>query len=135
MGLEPYLLRSTLQTVVCQRLLRKRCDACRQEESEEAISQSVKDSSKLIDTSAADVAPVKSCSVCGGLKYHGRFVMAEMLDPNLPEVARAIMDCADARTLQSIAIECGAVTLRERGQQAVDAGTTTPEEIFRVLGR
>lgn len=128
MGLEPYLLRSTLQAVVCQRLLRKSCSECRISETPEEFLESS-------DKQPIGDAPVKSCSVCGGLKYHGRFVTAEVLDPNLPEIARAIVDRLDSRSLQAIAIESGTVTLRQRGQQAIEAGLTTAEEVFRVLGR
>lgn len=128
MGLEPYLLRSTLQAVVCQRLLRQSCSEC-------SVSSAAENSLKLPDKLQPDDAPVKNCSVCGDLKYHGRFVTAEVLDPNLPEIARAIVDRLDSRSLQAIAIESGTVTLKQRGQQAVAAGLTTPEEVFRVLGR
>lgn len=135
MGIEPYLLRSTLQAVVCQRLLRRLCPECCSGGVNHGVSENAKNSSELSDKTSADGAPVESCRVCGGLNYHGRFVTAEVLDPNLPEVARAIMDRADARSLQSIAIDCGTITLRQRGQTAVAAGLTTPEEVFRVLGR
>lgn len=131
MGLEPYLLRSTLQAVVCQRLLRKSCPKC----DTPAVSPTAKDSLELSDKHPTGEAPVQNCSVCGDLKYHGRFVTAELLDPNLPEIARAMVDRQDSRSLQTIAIESGTVTLRQRGQQAVEAGLTTSEEVFRVLGR
>ncbi len=128
MGLEPYLLRSTLQAVVCQRLLRQSCVQCQ-------VLATVENPLKLSDKQRAGDAPEASCAVCGGLKYHGRFVTAEVLDPHQPEIANAIVDRLDARSLQTIAIESGTVTLRQRGQQAVAAGLTTLEEVFRVLGR
>jgi len=135
MGIEPYLLRSTLQAVVCQRLLRKTCSKCRSADHGDGISSREQYSSKSSDKPNAEGDLTGNCTDCGGLRYHGRFVTAEVLDPNVPEIARGIMERIDSHRLQSIANECGTVTLKSRGDEAVAAGLTRPEEVFRVLGR
>ncbi|MEQ9409679.1 MAG: GspE/PulE family protein [Fuerstiella sp.] len=134
MGIEPYLLRSTLQAVVCQRLLRRACDVCGLEPDFSADGVTAAKLFELSDKTAAADVQSSGCSRCGGLRYHGRFVTAEVLDPNRPEIARGILERVDSRTLQSIAAECGTVTLRERAQTAVQDKLTWPAEVFRVLG-
>ena len=131
LGIEPYLIRSTIRAVVCQRLLRRSCSECSGKDVESENTDSFEKSS---DKPARPHVLPQSCSVCNGLQYHDRFVVAELLDPNEPSVARAIMERADAATLQSIANENGTVTLSQRAQQAATAGLTTKEEVFRVFG-
>ena len=132
MGIEPYLLRSTLRAVICQRLLRRACSDCRGEVS---VSAKVSNSTNLPDKVMQTEDPSDQCQKCGGLKYHGRFVAAELLDPSHPELSQAILNCVDAPTLQSVANDCGTVTLQMRSDAAVKRGDTYPEEVFRVLGR
>lgn len=136
MGIEPYLLRSTLQTVVCQRLLRQACPDCwcaptgLPEDSGQ-----FQNFPKSSDKSVVASNPAVKCSRCGGLRFLGRFVTAEMLVPSQPQVSQAILDRVDADQLQHAARECGTVLLRDRCERAVLAGLTYPEEVFRVLGR
>ena len=134
MGIEPYLLRSTLRAIVCQRLLRRACDACMNGQSKSKIRGTSDDSVEKTDKRDGLVNRSGSCSVCGGLGYHGRFVTAELLDPEDPGVSKGIIERFDSRSLQSIANAAGTVTLRERAERAVSDGLTWPEEVFRVLG-
>ena len=131
LGIEPYLLRSTLRGVVCQRLLRRSCSACG---AGEQVLPDFRMSDNSIDNVAGRNGPSSNCSKCGGLNYHGRFVTAELLDPNRPEIASAILARVDAHTLQSIANDSGSVTLRSRAEELVRRGETSQEEVFRVLG-
>ena len=75
------------------------------------------------------------CTACSGTGYAGRFVLAEQLIPENPSFSAAVMDRADTSTLQTIAKEGGMTTLAERAASAIDGGLTTPEEVYRVLGR
>ncbi len=124
MSIEPYLIRSSLKAVVCQRLLRTACFECRSPESSDSSDKPAKVSH-----------PVTGCERCGGTGYRGRFVTGELLDPDVPEFARAVLERADARRLQCIAEAAGMRTLRQRADAAVRDGLTLPEEVFRVLGR
>ncbi|MEZ6124847.1 MAG: GspE/PulE family protein [Planctomycetaceae bacterium] len=129
MGIEPYLLRSTLRAVVCQRLLRQSCSQCRPENS------GSKNSAEFLDKSFDRSDHSQNCRTCGGTGYFGRFLMAELLNPDQPDVARSILDRADVQQLQRAAEGSGLQTLRERCHQAVQSGLTTAEEVFRILGR
>ena len=131
LGIEPYLIRSTLRAAICQRLLRKVCPEC---QSPAPIIRNSEIDGKSINKDTIQQAQPDSCSACRGLGYHGRFITAELLDPHQPEIAEAILGRVDSRTLDSIANECGVVTLRKRAEQLVKEGLTTQEEVFRVLG-
>ena len=131
LGIEPYMLRSTLRGVVCQRLLRRSCPDCAVLESEFANSET---SNKILDNVAPTNAPSESCPNCGGLRYLGRFVTAEFLDPNRPGIASAILSRMDAHALETIAIQDGTVTLRSRADDLIQNRQTNREEVFRVLG-
>lgn len=128
MGIEPYLLRSTLQAIICQRLLRQKCAECVQ------ASFNNPDSEDCLHKNDEVATPVTRCPLCGGLGYFGRFVLAELFTPGPPEVARAILDRVDARSLETIATANGMATLRSRADKAVASNLTTREEVFRVLG-
>ncbi|MCE2795416.1 MAG: GspE/PulE family protein [Planctomyces sp.] len=128
MGLEPYLVRSALNLVVSQRLLRRSCD-CRH--SREGISP------------ARQVSPDKSlsteglsfgCNRCGGTGYLGRMALAECLDPSFPLVARSLLARSDSQALFAAAEQSGLVSLKELGERAIRAGETTREEFLRVFG-
>lgn len=131
MGIEPYLIRSTLHAVVCQRLLRQACRSCIGS-GENSMPTNLQES---LDKARPLADQTNDCTECGGLRYRGRFVTAELLDPNQPEIAVAIMNRVDSRQMQSIANNSGTVTLRQRIEDAVQSGLTHPEEMFRVLGR
>lgn len=136
MQIEPYLIRSGLRTVICQRLLRRICPDCRdQTPPSDAISAQVTKSERTIDKSDSQPAHRIACSVCGSTGYHGRLVLAEMLDPSSPEVARAILNKLDAPEVARLAESSGMKTLSQRAEAAVSNGQTSYEEVLRVLGR
>jgi type II secretory ATPase GspE/PulE/Tfp pilus assembly ATPase PilB-like protein len=124
MRIEPYLLRSGLLAIVCQRLVRKLC-ACTQE---------TRDIDARLGLPVESVRLPQGCPACEGTGYQGRMVLCEMLYPNVPEVARAILECADAARLEQTAVDCGTITQRARAYQAVRDGLTSPAEVLRVLG-
>lgn len=143
MQIEPYLLRSTLRSVVCQRLIRRtaplsspasRMDSEKFDkvgnptDKKRAAADCESVARQQMPTSAADSESELRNS------YYGRMVLAEMLDPNLPTVAQAILQRRDARHLAVVAKECGCRTLRDAAAEAVATGRTTEREVFRVLG-
>ena len=109
MGIEPYVVRSGLLGLVTQRLLRRRC-AC-----------------------AGDSAG-PDCPQCGGSGYSGRLLIAETFSPRAPDVSAGILGRVEADELERRAVAAGLRTLRARADNAVRAGQTTPEEVWRVLG-
>jgi type II secretory ATPase GspE/PulE/Tfp pilus assembly ATPase PilB-like protein len=124
MGMEPYLLRSGLRTIVGQRLVRRLCQCAREE--------SGPDERLGLPVACARVA--LGCAACGGSGYRGRLVVAEHLAIEPHGVGRAILAQRDALHLEREAVAAGMVTLRQRACQAVEAGLTSPAEVRRVLG-
>ena len=127
MGIEPYVLRSGLLAVVCQRLLRRLC-SCAVE---------IKDPQEFLGLSVARAHRPGGCVECGGSGYRGRILLAEMLSLKpaaAAELGRAILSRADTTVLGPLAVKAGMITHSQRAVQAVESGVTSPAEIRRVFG-
>ena len=133
MQIEPYLIRSGLRSVICQRLLRKSCSVCSPPSTSIGNSGILKNLEIETDKPGTTATP-STCSVCGSTGYLGRLVLAEMLDPDHPDVVRAILQRSDARQLAKLAESAGMETLHQAAINAVSQGFTTHEEVLRVLG-
>ncbi|HSG93692.1 MAG TPA: type II secretion system ATPase GspE [Methylotenera sp.] len=131
-GIEDYLITSTVNGVMAQRLLRKLCPDCK---------QSYQPSSRLliewgISEAAKDSAPIQifrahGCDKCFGKGYSGRLIISEFMQMN--SVLRdAIIEGVDGHGLQSLAINHGMQTLRQDGMQKALQGLTSIEEVLRV---
>lgn len=105
MGIEPYLLTSSLRLILNQRLLRKNCPKCK----------------------------CNGCAACNNTGYQGRLLLLEAMVLN-EEMRRAILNRADRTTLEEIFINNGGITLVSHAIAAVKAGLTAREEVLRVLG-
>ena len=124
MGIEPYLLRSGLLTVVSQRLVRTLC-ACSREDDDPRV--------KLgLPVLRARVA--FGCESCGGTGYRGRMILAELLDPERLGLGPAILAKADIRALEREALQAGMIGRWRRACLAIEEGRTSPAEVRRVLG-
>lgn len=124
MGIEPYLLRSGLLGILCQRLVRRLCDCAVWSED---------DADKL----GLDVSRTRretGCAACAGSGYSGRMLLAELLVPHSPPLSQAILQRADAGEVRARAIRCGMISLGQRGLEAVESGRTSAREVRRVLG-
>lgn len=124
MGIEPYLLRSGLLAILCQRLLRRLCH-CSQPAPKDTPQTPWSTDSHHVST---------GCPDCHETGYAGRGVIAEWLDPSLPTIADAILRRNDSRSLHDAAVSVGHVDLATRGLAAINSGWTTPQEVTRVLG-
>ncbi len=131
MGIEPYLVSSSLLGVMAQRLLRRVCQDCRQ-----AYSPSASEIGDLgLTSQAAHGRPFyrsgPGCETCHGKGYRGRSGIHELL--LFTDVTRAlVMQRADAAAIRRAALENGMPTLRDDGAEKVLAGLTTVEEVVRV---
>lgn len=131
MGIESFLIASSLSGVIAQRLVRLICRHCREqipfgsEEYDIAASQW-----KLPNTTPLHHG--KGCEQCNGTGHRGRVAIIELLPVNR-EVRRAIMERADADTLHRIAVQNGMRTLLQDGLDKVRQGLTTPTELSRAL--
>lgn len=134
MQIEPYLLRSGLRSIVCQRLLRRTCPKCHGPQRGRLDPEKSDAPGNSLDKSGPGIGPAAACEQCGSTGYLGRLVLAEMLDPDVPEIARAILNKSDSRLLASLAESTGMETLRQSADRAISNGQTTLDEVLRVLG-
>ncbi len=130
MGIEPFLVASSVEAVMAQRLVRTICPSCR---TEQKVERSYLDK---IGFPEADIAATKfmrgaGCEDCRQLGYQGRLAIYELLVLN--EALRPlILNRSAATTIAQKAMEQGMRTLRDDGWNKVKAGITTIEEVLRV---
>ena len=130
MGIEPFLVASSVEAVLAQRLVRNICPVCKTERKVE------RDFLRKIGFPEQDIATTKfyqgvGCEACRGLGYQSRQGIYELLV--VTEALRPlIMGRAPSTTLAQKAIEGGMRTLRQDGWVKVKAGRTTIEEVLRV---
>ena len=131
MGLEDYLLASTLNGISAQRLLRTLCVHCR--EPNPALAEI---SEQMGLERFADGEPIRlyrpvGCPRCSGTGYFGRTGISEMLVMT-DDIRKLVLRREDAGAIQRAAIEGGMRTLYEDGMLKVVRGTTSLEEVLRV---
>jgi general secretion pathway protein E len=115
MGVEPFLLASSLLGVLAQRLVRKLCPECK----------------RPVMQDGARVFHPAGCAACNHTGYSGRSGIHELFTVD-DEARRLIHEGRDERDLRRAAAASGMRTMREDGQRWVDGGQTSPEEIVRV---
>jgi type IV pilus assembly protein PilB len=129
MGIEPFLLGSTLEAVLAQRLVRRVCTSCR---------APFEPGEKLLRQLGADPAAVKGrsfytgagCSVCNHTGYKGRLGLFEYL-PMTDTLRELIVRGVSLVELRAKAMDQGMVPLRSAGLAAILAGDTTVEEVVK----
>jgi type II secretion system protein E len=130
MGIEPFLVASSVEAVLAQRLVRTICPFCKVEQKvEKSFLQKIGFPEEEIDT--AIFYKGAGCEECRQLGYQGRMGIYELLLLN-ESVRPLIMSRAPASTIAQRAIEQGMRTLRTDGWNKVRAGLTTIEEVLRV---
>jgi len=131
MGAEDYLLTSTVNGVLAQRLVRTLCPKCR--EPHTALPEVVETMSLRRYVPTGDVILYKpvGCSECAGTGYWGRICIIEMM-PMTDNLRSLIMRHATSGDLRSAAIMEGMETMFENGLRKSLAGITTIEEVLRV---
>lgn len=130
MGVEPYLLSSTVVGVMAQRLVRKICTKCkkRYKPSEREL-QSLGLSRK--DLHNGEIAHGEGCLECFGSGYKGRHGLYELMVVD-HHIQKQIVTSPDGVQLRKIALESGMVSLLAHGAQLVVDGVTTVAEVLRV---
>jgi type II secretion system protein E len=131
MGIEPFLVASSVEGIVAQRLVRGLCKACRQPvEVDEAF---LREHSFPVERLATEgpIYEAVGCDECRGNGYKGRTGIFEIL-PVTDEVRPLVIAHASASDIKQAALENGMKTLREDGWDKVLAGVTTIDEILRV---
>ncbi|MFH0926815.1 MAG: type II secretion system ATPase GspE [bacterium] len=130
MGIEPYLLASSINAVVAQRLVRCICDNCKKiyVPTKDSLTEVGIDISLLNDNILWKGQGCKECLQTG---YKGRIGIYELL-PLDDEIRKMVIKRCDANEIKKKGIELGMVTLRQNGIQKVISGITTIDEILRV---
>jgi len=134
MGVEPFLVASTINIAIGQRLVRMICQTCKEKRQ---LTEAEFDSLKAavppeVLGDHRDFFMGKGCEECGGTGYKGRMGIYEVLEVN-DFVRDAIMRNADAGEIKKIAIKNGMVTLLEDAFIKAISGLTTIEEVLRVI--
>lgn len=127
MGIEDYLLTSTVNGLLGQRLVRRLCERCRERY---APSAELIERLQLSDGEVGLYRGV-GCAQCGGTGFHGRTMIVELL-PVTDSIRQLILDRAEAREIQKAACSDGMRTMYQHGLVKALAGLTTIEEVMRV---
>ena len=127
MGIEPYLVASTLQGVLAQRLVRRLCPHCRIAYTPDA--EHVPEDCRL--PAGQQLWKASGCRECRGSGYNGRIAIFELLITG-SRIRSLCMQRADAVEIQNEAIRQGMQSLRQNGWQRVLAGETSLDELIRV---
>jgi len=129
MGVEPFLISSTLEAVLGQRLLRRICQQCRTTyEPNEALLAQLEIS--LRDIGAKKFYCGKGCDACNNTGYKGRKGIYELMKITDP-LRELINERAPTVVLRQKAVELGMATLRQDGLRSIFAGDTTIEEVLK----
>jgi type IV pilus assembly protein PilB len=129
LGLPPYLIVSTLEAIVAQRLVRTICPACRVEY-EPGIEVLHEIGLEPADVGQRTFAYGKGCELCNFSGHKGRRAIFEILVMS-ERLRRMVLDGAPTQELRAAAIAEGMRPLRHSGQLAVLDGSTTVEEVLR----
>jgi len=129
MGIEPFLVATSVNLIQAQRLIRRVCKDCKREAPmpPEALME--------VGFSAEDAKALKTykgkgCSTCNNTGYKGRIGLYEVMEVN-DDIRELILIGASSLELRKKAIEDGMITLRESGLHKIRAGLTTLEEVVR----
>ncbi|NLZ05608.1 MAG: type II secretion system ATPase GspE [Phycisphaerae bacterium] len=128
MGIEPYLVASSLEAVIAQRLVRTICPECKEELPEQEVAPLRR---RFGDRLPAVLYKGRGCRNCQGTGYRGRMGIFEMMVVT-DDVRSLILDNASPRDLRMASAKQGMTSLRDDGFRHLHAGRTTVEEILRV---
>ncbi len=133
MGVEAFLLASTLELVVAQRLARRICPHCRfsEEVSVAEINKQYNGMGKFFNGKVVTLYKGKGCDSCGHSGYKGRTAIFEFITIT-PEIQNLILKNPSTAEIWKLAKEGGAKSLFEDGIEKVKNGATTIEELLRV---
>jgi general secretion pathway protein E len=130
MGVQDYLLSSSLLGVLAQRLVRRLCPHCRSEVPFNEM-HGLAAELELRDHTLQSVWEAVGCDACSGTGYLGRVGIFELL-PVTSEICKVLVQRADAGAIRSLAVQMGMRLLRDDGWDKVRQGVTTLAEVLRV---
>jgi type IV pilus assembly protein PilB len=129
MGIEPFLVATSVHLICAQRLIRKICSECKVEIKTplQALTKAgfSQEEAKKIQTFKGE-----GCKTCNGTGYKGRIGMYEVMEIS-EDIQELILVGASAREIRRKAVEEGMLTLRQSGLTKIKAGSTTLDEVLR----
>lgn len=135
MGVEPFLVASSVLMIVAQRLLRRLCQNCKQvKKVPDEVPRDVLLRAGYSEQEAGEITQVwspKGCSVCGNSGYKGRVALYEVMEIT-PGLREMILQGASTDELREKSQEEGMLTLRQSGLQKARDGMTSLEEVLKV---
>jgi type IV pilus assembly protein PilB len=132
MGIEPFLVGSAVDAVLAQRLARRLCESCK--DPYQPIPAALEEAGFSADVieQTPDIFRATGCSRCGGTGYRGRLAIHEVMTVT-EDIERLTVERASSEEIKRVAVSQGMRTLREDGLAKVLLGSTTIEEIGRVV--
>jgi type IV pilus assembly protein PilB len=134
MGIEPFMVTSSLNCIVAQRLARRLCERCK-----EPHNPSTDDSLDgllpdwVFEGSGHSFYKAMGCNACSNTGYRGRLALHEVMEMS-EEIDHLLVSNAIPRDIEQLAIEQGMVTMREDGLHKAATGETSLEEVLRAVG-
>jgi type IV pilus assembly protein PilB len=130
MGIEPFLVSASVVLILAQRLCRKICEQCKEEEK---VPENTLTDIGFLGDEANTFKPLKGkgCQTCGGTGYKGRIALYEVM-PVKEELKEMIVKGATATELKKAAIKLGMKSLRMSGLAKIKEGVTSIEEVLKV---
>lgn len=134
MEIEPFLLASTLELIIAQRLVRQICNTCRfgKEYKGDEIAKLFAGAEKYFDDGVVTLYEGKGCQDCHGVGFKGRTAVFELI-PLSTHLRALILKRPSRDEVWEIAKKAGARSLFEDGLEKVKKGVTTISELFRVV--
>ncbi len=132
MGVEPFLITSTVNAVLAQRLVRLLCPSCRTsyEPPDEVLEEVA--GAEAHRLGIRQLYHAVGCTECGGSGYRGRIALLELIVVD-DTIARLALERAEAREIEAAARAAGMRSMAVDGLMKAAAGLTTPEEVLRVI--
>jgi len=132
-GIEPYLIASSVEAFIAQRLVRVICNHCKEKVPPDKALDSMlsEEGSAPAGGEARHIYKGKGCKQCSNTGYRGRTGIYEILLMN-EEIRKQILKKTSADEIKEMAVKAGMRTLRQDGWDRVLEGVTTPEEVIRV---
>jgi general secretion pathway protein E len=132
LGVESFLLKSTLRAVIAQRLVRQLCDRCKTSRELTAADLAADPRYVALGFRPGEILhDPKGCERCGGTGYRGRVGVFEVLEMT-EDVRHLVRTDSDSSTIDQAAMAAGMTTMIDDGVAKCRAGNTSPAEVLRV---
>jgi len=132
LGVEAFLLKSTLRAVIAQRLVRQLCDRCKVRKTLTLVDIAAEPRYEALGLKAGEaVHGPGGCERCGGTGYRGRVGIFELLELT-PGIRTLVAKDTDSASIDAAAVAAGMTTMVDDGAQKCRAGMTSVAEVLRV---